>query len=158
MSGKPFTVRTERDMRASPATLYPAWTSEFDRWFAATETLAMTAEIGRPFFFEAAHEGERHPHYGRFLRLQPGKLVEITWVTGQKGTKGAETVVTVELAPKGSGTHPRLTHADLPTKKRARRTKAAGVTCSTRRSRVSDHPASSPLTTPLALPKSILPA
>jgi uncharacterized protein YndB with AHSA1/START domain len=51
MTVRPLTVRAERDMRATPAALYRAWASEFDRWFAAAETLAMTAEIGRLFFF-----------------------------------------------------------------------------------------------------------
>ena len=111
LSARPFHLEVERDMKESAATLYRAFTTGLDSWFAAPGTLTMTPEVGALFFFETHFEGQRHPHYGRFLRLVPNRLIEMTWVTGNPGTLGAETVVTIELESQDGGTHFKLAHA-----------------------------------------------
>ena len=102
-------------MAASPAALFRAWTQQFDLWFAAFGSVIMDAGINKVFYFETDFEGKRHPHYGRFLKLQPNALVEITWL--RVATLGAETVVTVDLRPQGAGTLLRLVQAGFPNEK-----------------------------------------
>ncbi len=108
-SSRPFQLAVTREMTASPSALYRAWTKEWDRWFAVPGTVLMQARINAPFFFETLFDGERQPHYGRYLRLVRNRLVEITWLTS--ATLGAETVVTLEIGPRRRRTVVQLTHA-----------------------------------------------
>jgi uncharacterized protein YndB with AHSA1/START domain len=108
-------------MISTPEEIFRAWTEQFDSWFAAPGVIRMRAVVGEPYFFETVHQGIRQPHYGRFLTLEPDKLVELTWMTGKDGTDGAETVVRVELEETSAGTHLRLTHAGFYDAKAAAR-------------------------------------
>jgi uncharacterized protein YndB with AHSA1/START domain len=114
LSSRPFSLTVERTMPLPPNVLYQAWTKNFDLWFADPGTVLMKGEVNSVFFFETSFEGNRHPHYGRFLQLEPDRLIELTWLTGTGGTKGAETVVTVELTQIIGGTVLKLTHAGFP--------------------------------------------
>ncbi len=67
--------------------------------------------VNETFSFEAMHENIRQPHYGRFLRLKNDNLVELTWVTGPRG---ADTIVTIQFAPTGTGSYLRLTNTGFP--------------------------------------------
>ncbi|MRH90404.1 SRPBCC domain-containing protein [Nocardia sp. SYP-A9097] len=111
LSARPFSLAVEHIMSASPDELYRMATRQLGLWFADPGSVRMRPAVNEPFFFTA---GGGHPHYGRFLRLIPDRLVELTWVTGPGGTEGAETVLTLELSALGAGSALLLTHAGFP--------------------------------------------
>lgn len=114
LSARPHNLKLERQMSATADALFRAWTTnEIERWAAAKDTALIKPKVNMPFFFETYHNGQRHAHYGRFLRLVPNRLAEMTWLNAE-GTRGAETVLTIELSPNKKGTLLRLTHKGLP--------------------------------------------
>ncbi len=117
LSSRPHQLTVECTLAVSPDVVYRAWTEQFDQWFAEPGTVLMKGEVDVPFFFETHFEDQRHPHYGRFLKLDPDELVELTWLTGNPGTLGAETVITLELSPQNGGTSVKLTHAGFTDEK-----------------------------------------
>ena len=70
------------------------------------------------------HEGRTWPHYGRFLRLERPRLVEYTWMS--EGTKGAESIVTLTMEPRGGETEVTLRHSGVPDDEMDAGTKTAG--------------------------------
>ena len=120
LSARPLQTTCESSVHAKPHEVYAAWTERFDLWFAQAGTVSMVPEPGRPYFFYNRDEWGRHPHYGRFLELTENQLVEMTWMTGNgtaEGTEGAETILRIELVPKGEGTEVRLTHSGFVSEK-----------------------------------------
>jgi uncharacterized protein YndB with AHSA1/START domain len=105
-------IRTR--MNSNPRMIYEAWTTGWEKWFAAPGTLKVEPKVGGAYSFETEHEGKRHPHHGRYLRLEKDRLVEITWTTGEGGTEGAETIVSVELESEGTGAVLDLKHSGFP--------------------------------------------
>jgi len=52
---------------------------------------------------------------GRYLQLDPGRLLSFTWSCDQWADPDAESIVTVVLVPDGDGCELTLTHTRLPT-------------------------------------------
>jgi Uncharacterized conserved protein len=126
LSQRPHSLTLNRDMRALSEQIYDAFVLNIESWFAAPGTAAIWAEVGTAWFFETEHQGQRHPHYGRFLHLAPGYGLTTTWVTGPGGTDGVETVLNLQMERLDQGgTRLTLTHAGFASDEAMQRHAAA---------------------------------
>jgi uncharacterized protein YndB with AHSA1/START domain len=119
LSDRPHDARVVRVMRAGPQAIYKSFTSGWEGWFALPGGLIADPVRQGQLFFVVEHEGKRHPHYGRFLTVEPNRKVELTWVTGKDGTQGAETILSIEIEPHDSGCTLILAHRGFYDQERA---------------------------------------
>jgi uncharacterized protein YndB with AHSA1/START domain len=119
LSERPHSARVSRAMRAKPEAIYKSFTTGWEDWFALPGGLIANAAPQGQLFFVVEHEGKRHPHYGRFLTLEPDRKVELTWLTGQGGTQGAETILSIEIVAGDEGCTITLSHRGFYNQERA---------------------------------------
>lgn len=110
LADRPHDTRVTRIMRAPVEALYESFTTGWEGWFALEGALIADPVVNGQVFFVVEHDGKRHPHYGRFLTLEPARKVELTWVTGKDGTQGAETVLSVVFERRAGGCELTLSH------------------------------------------------
>src|SRR2546423_205700 len=109
----PESLKVTRRTPVPPSRVFRAWTDpeQYKKWFLARRII-MHQGVDGLFWFQTEFEGRIWPHYGRFLRLEEARLVEMTWMS--EATAGLESLVRVELKPAGKGTEITLTHSNLP--------------------------------------------
>ena len=111
---KTFDFSISRTVPASADEVYDVWLdpkSPGGLWFGV-ERVLLNAAVDGLFYHSIKHEGRSWPHYGRFVRLERGRLIEYTWVS--EATRGLESIVTITLTPSKGATDITLHHANLP--------------------------------------------
>ena len=118
MTTMEFTVR--HSVSAAPEVLFETWLnadSPRGPW-VGDGARRLDPVVGGLFFWsdknwtDGQNGGGDWPHYGRFLRIEPCRVVEFTWVS--EFTHGLDSVVTVTFAKVQGGTEVTLRHAGLP--------------------------------------------
>jgi uncharacterized protein YndB with AHSA1/START domain len=107
-------VTVSRTIPASAEKVFDVWinpTSPGGPWFGA-EHCTLNPVVGGLFYLSVKHENRLWPHYGRFTRLDRPRLIEHTWVS--EATKGAESMVTITLEPRGEEMEFTLRHSGIP--------------------------------------------
>ncbi len=80
-------------------------------WFGAAR-LIFNPVVDGLFYSLVNHEGKTHPHYGRFVKIERPYHIEHTWMS--EGTRGAESVVSITLEPRGDDTEFTIRHSGVP--------------------------------------------
>ena len=109
-----FSINIPRSYDAPPERVFHAWTdpASVKSWLAEGKESSIDPRENGLFYIEMPWQERIYPHYGRYLRVDSPRLLEFTWVS--EGSLGRESVVKIELTPRGAGTELRLTHDGLP--------------------------------------------
>jgi len=116
-----------RNYSASPQQVYAAWTDpKLASQFMCPEDVKsgkidMDVRVGGKYRIEMLMpNGETYVAYGVYKDVQPAKRLSMTW-TWEEDNKAEEheTLLTIDLAPNGSGTDLTLTHEKLASQKSA---------------------------------------
>lgn len=111
---KTFDLTVSRTIRGSSDEVFDVWLdpkSPGGLWFGV-ERAIINPVVDGLFYHLVKHENRSWPHYGRFIRLDRGRMIEHTWVS--EATRGLETIVTITLVPTDGGTEVTLRHANVP--------------------------------------------
>ena len=103
-----------RIIKAKPEQVFDVWLdtrSPGGPWFGC-ERVILQPVVDGLFYHGVRHEGRMWAHYGRFIRLERPRLIEHTWVS--EATRGIETIVTLDIAPRGDETALTLRHSNVP--------------------------------------------
>jgi uncharacterized protein YndB with AHSA1/START domain len=114
-------ITVNRTIPAPAEKIYDVWIdpkSPGGPWHGA-ERVIFNPVVDGLYYLAIKHEERVWPHYGRFTKMERPRLVEFTWMS--EGTKGAESVVTVTLEPRGEQTDVTLRHAGVPDDELGRR-------------------------------------
>lgn len=116
MTDVPAHITIERDIAASPAAVFEAWTDagSFARWFGTeavqipAESLDFVAEPGRTWTAQMVlPDGNTIDWTGEFREVEaPSRLV---FTLTDQPADDARAAVTVDLSPTDEGTHLRMT-------------------------------------------------
>ncbi len=116
-------LRLSRRLKAPREAVFRAFTDpvELAKWFGPEGVSARQVEIdlrpgGRYSLEMFETDGSIHALSGVYREIQPPEKLTFTWIWGQGGMAGVETLVTIELAEADGETELTLTHEKLPSK------------------------------------------
>jgi uncharacterized protein YndB with AHSA1/START domain len=107
-------ITVTRTIPAPPGKIFDVWLdpkSPGGPWYGSQRVI-LNPVVDGLFYLAVQHEGCTWPHYGRFIEINRPHKVEYTWMS--PATKGAESVVTVTLEPRGADTEVTLRHSGVP--------------------------------------------
>jgi len=109
------TLVIERVFKASPETVFKAWTDPaiLVRWWGPegfeTPECALDIKVGGAWRTTmVSPKGENHTVSGIYREISPPSRLVMTWGWEHDGERGHETVVEITFEPSGSGTKMRL--------------------------------------------------